>query len=319
MRVLLAGMKLAQNQFSRAIEKYGCEVVHTNPDPGGFPVNCDAVVVAKCHLSHQKFWDVREAYKDKPIFYAVNGFSEIKEAFEMYVNQQNVVVRKAGSQDIIRPQQPKRPAEPFNQPKVVQEKLEAEDETVSRRISPKSEEGRQHTKRIRKIVQECLDANMSNSEIADMLHAEGLYKHNGERFQGNDVAAQKTTMRNLGILPEKYSARESAPETQAKSLAANSPTAKLSPTEQCRLITRITTSNLPDEEKLKRIRMVQEGLLTSEVVFEAKTVPSSFGPKLQIMRREFARPNDELVLSLTKDQALAIKQTISEIEKFLAN
>lgn len=319
MRVLLAGMKIPQNQFTRALTKYGCEVVHTDPDPGKFPTNCDAAVIAKCQISHQKFWDVVECYNDqeKKVFYAVNGFSEIKKEFEVYMNQQNVVVRKAGSQDIIRPQQPtKRPPEPFNQPKIVDETEEVSAAVSLRKVSPKSDEGRERTVKIRKIIKECLEAGMSNNEIADMLHAEGLYKHNGERFAANDVAAQKTTMRKLEILPERWGSEEGE---KAPTPVVAAPTVRLSPTEQCRLITRITTSNLPDEEKLKRIRMVQEGLLTSEVVFEAKVVNSNFGPKLQIMRSDFARPGDELILSLTKDQAVAVKQTISEIEKFLAN
>ncbi len=88
LRILLAGMNYAPNQFTRNIEKLGCEVVSTSGDPGSFPKWCDAAIIAKCQCSHQKYWDVKNAYLQakKPVFTAEN-FSSIGESVTEFVRK----------------------------------------------------------------------------------------------------------------------------------------------------------------------------------------------------------------------------------------
>jgi len=89
-RILLAGMNKFPNQFTRYLSAKGCEVVHVSGDPGGhIPTDCEAVIITKCQISHEKFYKTKELYKDldKPVFITDYGITPIKERLEAFLSK----------------------------------------------------------------------------------------------------------------------------------------------------------------------------------------------------------------------------------------
>lgn len=83
-------MNRSENQFTRFLEKKGCEVVHISGDAGGhIPTDCEAVIITKCQTSHEKFWQVKDLYKDldKPVFITDFGISPIRERLEQFLSK----------------------------------------------------------------------------------------------------------------------------------------------------------------------------------------------------------------------------------------
>ncbi len=87
-KILLAGMNRPSNQFTRFLESRGCQVVHISGDPGGsIPTECDAVIITKSQISHEKFWKTKDLYKDldKPVFITDFSVSPIKDRLEQFI------------------------------------------------------------------------------------------------------------------------------------------------------------------------------------------------------------------------------------------
>jgi hypothetical protein len=80
--VLLAGMDRPENQFLRFFSSLGWDVHHVPKRSNQQLPRCDAAVIVTTHCGHELQWAVKEEYKDKPIFFAKEGMSSIKEDFE---------------------------------------------------------------------------------------------------------------------------------------------------------------------------------------------------------------------------------------------
>lgn len=87
-RVLLCGMKMPENQISRALSRYPNVTVTWKPgDPGvNWPTDHDAAVIPIAQCSHAAYYAVKELYKGKPTFVLREGFSEIKERFKKWLD-----------------------------------------------------------------------------------------------------------------------------------------------------------------------------------------------------------------------------------------
>lgn len=87
--VLLLGMHLERNQYSKYLDKRWLHMEHIESNDCGFKNNkripdCDVLLVATDQLSHKPFNAVRDYYKkmQRPIFMAKSGMSQIKKEFE---------------------------------------------------------------------------------------------------------------------------------------------------------------------------------------------------------------------------------------------
>lgn len=213
MKILLAGMQYLPNQFSRAIEKLGCEVVHTNGDPGAFPRWCDAAVIAKTQIGHRKYLDVKNDYstQGKVVFVCDHSFSTIKERFEEFVAEfsmkqdtamikfekkhpqlfekivkgPNTVLGKAFEKAeiniVVAPKTYEQPVHPAEEVKTVKPGKSKENYNFGKSYEPGVKE------KIMELIVDCQEADMSAQETADMLKAHNFKKTNGDDFNTFDV------------------------------------------------------------------------------------------------------------------------------------
>jgi len=81
--VFIAGMDRGDNPFVKICNNYMLKTVHwaTNEAHRPLPV-CDAAIVATDNCSHELMWRTKDAYKNKCLYLATQGYSSIKEAFE---------------------------------------------------------------------------------------------------------------------------------------------------------------------------------------------------------------------------------------------
>ena len=84
-KIAVIGIRDSQNQFTRAVEGYGFQASHCNPDER-IPIDADAAICVTSFISHSKFYEAKEEFKrqGKKVFFASDGFSEIKNEFELY-------------------------------------------------------------------------------------------------------------------------------------------------------------------------------------------------------------------------------------------
>ena len=80
--VLVAGMDRTENQFLRYFAALGWGTEHRATKTTQRLPKCDVAIIVTTHCSHELQWEVKEEYKGKPIFYAKEGMSSIKDEFE---------------------------------------------------------------------------------------------------------------------------------------------------------------------------------------------------------------------------------------------
>lgn len=291
-RVLLAGMESDDNSWARTIKGYGCELLYTTGDSGKFPTDADAVVIVKSWISTQKFTDVKNAYHfmKKPIFVSGQGFSLIKEAFEKFIQERAMLGR--APEVIVRKHQ-----SAWNPP--IQKAL-APPEPVKRTMLTVDER-----ERVKKIIKECDDAKMDTQETCDMLAAEGLKKANGEPFDNADVGQYRY---NMG-LTKKTKDAEVKPVVAAPKAAP----VKDLVDKQLELIGKVLgNSRLSAEEKIRIAAKIQSGDMVEETLISTRPK----GDNLEIVRTTILVSEPVTIMTLTKDQARAVKQVLRDIEHF---
>lgn len=340
MKVLLAGARNAENQIARAIKKYGCEVVWTSGDQGkNFPRDADALVCAIFHISHRKYYQVKDAYKEmgKPIFATTTGFSAIKEDFEKFINK-NKEVPVAGfntprqvivkSPDISR-NHDVRMAELPKPTMTVQSAPQFPDKPVARRNLTQQE-----MDRVRKIIMDCHNADLSNSDTCELLAADGLRRGSGEAFTPSDVASHRHQMGISGrkklVLPEVSVSPpitpidKPVPKVESKpipivrpipnpvpvspvtewnkSIGFDKPAPKPMETQvkpdtatnQLNLIGKVLNSALTQNEKLQLVSKIQSGEITSDETISTRKVRTSYGMTLEIFRTTLISGNKDI-------------------------
>ena len=86
--VLLLGMHLEQNQYSKYLREKWLHVEHVEGSSTikKYP-SCDVLLVARDQLKHSTFYDCRDFYKDRdrPVFLAKDGMSATRKVFEEVV------------------------------------------------------------------------------------------------------------------------------------------------------------------------------------------------------------------------------------------
>jgi len=75
-------MDRTENQFLRYFAALGWGTEHRATKTTQRLPKCDVAIIVTTHCSHELQWEVKEEYKGKPIFYAKEGMSSIKEEFE---------------------------------------------------------------------------------------------------------------------------------------------------------------------------------------------------------------------------------------------
>lgn len=360
MKVLLAGARNAENQIARAIRKYGCEIIWTSGDQGkNFPRDADALVCAIFHISHRKYYQVKDAYKKmgKPIFATTTGFSAIKEDFEKLVQQhkesavagfntpRQVIVK---APDISRNHDVKM-AELPKPVMTVQADPQFSDKPVTRRSLTQQE-----MDRVRKIILDCHNADLSNSDTCELLAADGLKRASGEAFVPSDVASHRYQMGISGRkkLPEVSTTLSAAypvkgvdrlvPKVESRPIPIVRPTpnptsspvvsqiipislpkleTQVKPdtaTNQLNLIGKVLNSALTQHEKLQLVSKIQSGEITSDETISTRKVRTSYGMTLEIFRTTLISGNKDIpIVTLRPDQARAIGFVLPAVEQFI--
>lgn len=80
--VLVAGMKMPENQFTRGVRKLGADVIHRYQFNGTHRVpTADLAIVCLCQISHEDHYAVRDTFKamGRPVIIANNSWVSIEE------------------------------------------------------------------------------------------------------------------------------------------------------------------------------------------------------------------------------------------------
>lgn len=82
--ILVAGMDTTDNSIIRFVTDYGYKAVHVSHTPNTPLPKCRAAIIAATNISHDLMWRVKKEYGEhqKPIFYANNGISSMKQGWE---------------------------------------------------------------------------------------------------------------------------------------------------------------------------------------------------------------------------------------------
>lgn len=115
-KVLLAGMHFENNNFTRQLRNMGCQVFWwsaSNPRRA-MPAFCDAVLIAKCQISHEAHKLAKDTYisRGKPVFIADHSFSTVRERISNWLTYyqpvlsndggfQSPLVLKAGTNQVL--------------------------------------------------------------------------------------------------------------------------------------------------------------------------------------------------------------------------
>lgn len=92
LKVLVTGIDKPENQLTRAVSRYGCEVIAKVSDnlktPPAF---VDAVIIHTAQISHETFWRLKDFYAAKriPLFVTKKGFTDIQLRFEDFLKVKN--------------------------------------------------------------------------------------------------------------------------------------------------------------------------------------------------------------------------------------
>lgn len=206
MKVLIAGMHYTPNQFTRGAHNLGLQWVHfKGKQPREhLPKDCNAAIIARCQISHGDFYRVKEEYlaMKKPIFVAVQSFSEIAEPMQEWLkkvghlNELGVVQKSSFAPPEKKPtamslafQQAQRP-----EPKELPAKPKVE---ATPPPTPKEEPVQQHVSRndyeqirgvVNKMIQEEYAKGTPWAEITDKLNQHNLPTAHGKQWTTTNVS-----------------------------------------------------------------------------------------------------------------------------------
>lgn len=200
-RVLLAGMHTIPNQFTRALEAIGVRVEWFGGEDGNtrrsFPRFCEAVVIAKCQLSHKYFWEIKEAYgtQHKPVFIADHSYSTIRSAVEQWVaewkrTQSPGTVLEQALLAAAAPAATSEVPEPVPVPVPEPEVL----------VSGKSQYAPDVKAKLHRVITECTQAKMDMPATLEMLRLEGLTLSDGRPIKAMHVYGIRSIIRHYGAM-----------------------------------------------------------------------------------------------------------------------
>lgn len=268
MKILLAGMHTTPNQFTRGIQNFGCHWVHWHGSSTReeMPTNCDAVVIAKCQISHAAFWKAKDAYlgMKKPMFISSHSFAEISSTLQQWLKdvghlddlgrvkrkEPEVIIKNTAMSHAFRQAAPILPKE--------------EENPVPRPTIPNFDEVRPV---INKMIQEEHAKEASWQAIANKLNQHNLPTPTG--IQWSSATAPAYALKhgivqrriNTAAGPAGSTGTPTYPKSKTETRMAASPATKqFKPSKKDRItdheIEEIMTSNLNTQLKLRVIRLL---------------------------------------------------------------
>lgn len=254
MKVLIAGIHYFPNQFSRAVQNYGVEVVHM-PKKDYFPTDCEAVILCKAQMGHDFFWAAKEAFSNRSVFIAHAGFSSIKERFEAFLKEKGK----------LKPFNPVVVADADEQPLVTTTTTEEQEPSVSAATRKNYERmDPEEMSRAKKIIHECINSSFSREEVLEMLKSEGIKK------PGLPMSvAWISGIANLSgwhFQKKKRGTKKPAyvPQVLARAAAAAGPSA--SSNEMTTLKKILASQSLTPEKKIKLLELLSSEGINPEVL-----------------------------------------------------
>lgn len=318
MRVLVAGLKFEDNQFTRALRKqYGVDPMWTDPDSRSFPKNADLVIAVTAQLARSKLQAVREAYEGKPVFIANQGFSEIKEQFDNFLYEKGKAEEASAMRN--RPQLEFRPRQfprkdPFN-PAFQALQVETKPAVVIQKPDVVVDESNANLKnppevmeKVYAVVSDCVKANMSARDTVEMLAAEGLAKRTGEKYVEADVYNMRVMVRRREAAMLQVPTPVKVPDLPKPPQA----TTTSGKTDAMKLIGLVLSSSLDQPGKLDLIAKIQAGEIQSEEV-----TAISMGEKLTLSSFNLLNPTKKIEIALTKEQADLVMKNLGSLNSFL--
>lgn len=298
MKVLIAGMQKPENQFKRALERYpNVQIFWTNPDPGLYNQDCDAVVIAKCMISHRKFWDVKDTYAKlgKPVFIADHSFSSIKERFEKFLDSKGI--EEPEIEIPLRYDPPAKTALAHAFEAAEKEKqAEVIEATPGKRSGPD-------------IMREMFEAGFENADILQMLHSENAVNKFGHPYKLTDIHTARYTWKNRG--KNKSETPEASPSKPAKTKSPEH-----APQNIVNLMNAVLGSNLSAEKKIEYVAQIQNGKMRSLEKLETENGKINGQAVLYIQMVSVLTGAKETILDLNKVQAMAVVKSIDAIKEF---
>lgn len=333
-RILVSGIDYVPNQFTRAIESYGCEALHSKGDPNGnYPRFCDGAIIVKSYTSHQRYWTLKDDYKGqgKPIWLAAGGFSEIKEKFETFLMEKRGFLKPpetvlAGELNVPKKwiaQEPKqekpmsdiiqvgtKPAEPLPVKAPTSTAPVTLNLDVFGAIKP-----------VWSYAKQLVDAGARTNSLADSLTAKGFKKDDGKPYTSVDTYSfvkrykQLVKQKNNGLTfggPSKNTGPKPAFKPKLKTETVQAPAAPQS--DSMDLIQKISTSaDLTETQKLGFILRISKGETILPISTESAVVD---GHLLIIKTNIFESSEKHVQLNLSKEHALLVLENLAAIHEF---
>jgi hypothetical protein len=302
LKVLVSGMDLFPNQLTRAVEGYGCKVYHVNGDPGkNFPRFCDIAIIGTKVSSHQKVWDVKDAYKEqkKPVLVTNTGFSEIRERFEELLVKRGIrLPQKSFNNTIAIP-------ENWSAPKVVEPKVENKPIQMP---TPKPE------KKPMSVVDRIVHlktAGKTYLEIATILNAEGYRRpRNNDKYADTDVSCVMQRVRGSKASKAKLTRQSPAKDNAI----TNTPKSEVAVPITDLIQVVIASTEHDESSKLKLISRITKGEIKAPVFTDEVVVDDSIHLELTDIAK---KPSSNVQVQLTKDQAALVLRCLGGVMKFL--
>lgn len=323
LKALVCGMeKGAEAQIHKKIQRLGFEVIGASGDAGKkFDRDCDVCILLLFWMSHARFDEVKNAYKNRgiPILSMRNGFSEIKEDLEKWVaeNKPKAKEEEPVKQIIYRPKDTamKKAFEAAKvEPRVLAGRVVNDEETVAR---------------IHKCIRECDDSGMNIRDTMEMLEAEGLRKVNGEPFDYGYVHSTREQLRRKKPKPAVVEAPAIQQAPEATMIVEQKPNAtgavrptkymkqNLTLSEKMDLIGKVMASTLPADRKLILVDQIQKGEINGEDAATARKVRQGGVECLQVVRTSIFAEHDSTIITVNKIQAIGLLNVIDKLKEFV--
>lgn len=263
-RVLVAGLRNRENQITRALEKqYQCEVFWTDVESRTFESNVDLAIIVRSQINNQKMNMIKDLFKEKgkPCLITAQGFSEIKEQFENFLFERG---KKAAQPEkprsVYQIRKPFNPAIPLqalqSTPPVKSQPVVAVHETTIE-IPERNMHPKETLEKIKKIVTECQQAEMSAGDTLEMLESEGLRKASGEPYDKQDIYTFRFEMKKQG-----YTMKPTPPPPKAATPVKVAPVA---PTPAPKVVAAPATTIQTVAQKIEPMTLIAEVLKSTEM------------------------------------------------------
>ena len=312
--ILLSGIKVFPNQFSRGLAALGCEVTHVSNDKliANPPARCDGAVLCLVHCSHSDTKLVKELYKGmgKPVVLVPrHSFAEAKQDIE------KMVMQIRNEKDVPKPPKPlatslmnaavirKTPEKvietrvvPAPAPVVEQAPVAAPPPAPTEKLVP-----------IQYFVKEMLDRGITDkSQLAAAVTTKGYRKRSGEYYSDKDMHGVIWNARNTDRAKAKRQERKAqANDGMPKAVAEVAPVAgKKVPPEQFRemLMDQVFAANIDDARRVELLKGIRKGTITT--LTESTCEVTEDKMKIRLVKKSVLAdaPEVDLTLDVTQVQ-----------------